>query len=83
MRQVGCRASLDAKSNAVKNPDVLSIILSDDFTLLAHFKRPVYNNKDLIMEIIQKAKTPKAMIKTTLELVGSKLVTDNDVFALL
>lgn len=74
---------LDTKSNAVKNTDVLSIILSDDFTLLAHFKRPVYNNKDLIMEIIQKAKTSKAMIKTTLELVGSKLVTDNDVLALL
>lgn len=74
---------LDAKSNAVKDPDVLSIILSDDFTLLAHFKRPVYNDKDLIMEIIQKAKTPKAMIKTTLELVGSKLVKDNDILALL
>lgn len=74
---------LDVKSHAVKDPDVLSIILSDDFSLLEYCKRPIYNDKDLMINIIPKTKTSKAMVRTILENLNSKLIKDKDILALL
>lgn len=74
---------LDVKSHAVKDHDVLSIILSDDFSLLEYCKRPIYNDKDLMMNVIPKTKTSKAMVRTILENLNSKLIKDKDILALL
>lgn len=74
---------LDMKSHAVKDHDVLSIILSDDFSLLEYCKRPIYNDKDLMMNVIPKTKTSKAMVRTILENLNSKLIKDKDILALL
>lgn len=74
---------LDVKSHAVKDPDVLSIILSDDFSLLEYCKRSIYNDKDLMMNVIPKTKTSKVMVRTILENLNSKLIKDKDILALL
>lgn len=74
---------LDVKSHAVKDPDVLSIILSDDFSLLEYCKRSIYNDKDLMMNVIPKTKTSKMMVRTILENLNSKLIKDKDILALL
>lgn len=74
---------LDMKSHAVKDLDVLSIILSDDFSLLEYCKRSIYNDKDLMMNVIPKTKTSKAMVRTILENLNSKLIKDKDILALL
>ena len=66
-----------------KKISILSIILSDDFSLLEYCKRPIYNDKDLMINIIPKTKTSKAMVRTILENLNSKLIKDKDILALL
>ena len=67
----------------IKDTDILQQILSDDFTLLKLFKRPIYNNKELMIEVIKKTKTSKTDIQTVLEDIGSKLRKDKDILLLL
>ena len=71
------------KSELLKDKDVLKTILLNHFNSLYAFKRTVYNNKELIEDVIKNSSEDKKEIENILKNIGSKLIKDTDILNLL
>ena len=71
------------KNKTIKDNEILKTILSHNFELLDCFNRTIYNDKNLISDIIKNSNQTKCIFKNTLTKVNSKLLKDKDIISLI
>jgi len=69
---------IDKKFEVIKDMDVIKEFLLLDFELIYYFKRTVYNNKELILDVMDNSTQSKDYIMTRLKNVGSKLPKEKE-----
>lgn len=83
------RNAIDYLKNSINTKDLLNdeelvkIILINNFGCIDCFKRSVYNNKELILDILKNTNANKNYILNSLKNVKSKLVKDTDILSIL
>ena len=83
------RNAIDYLKNSINTKDLLKekelvkIILINNFGCIDCFKRSIYNNKELILDILKNTNANKNYILNSLKNVKSKLVKDTDILSIL
>ena len=61
----------------------MKVILINNFGCIDSFKKKLVNNKDFMLDVIEKTKVDKDEIKKSLEKINSKLLKDDEILTVL